>query len=81
VSLIFDQVAVKKAGGYNLIGVDAWLQLPLGEQYDLITKSKVQFLRGGEAVNTLEAVKSMAAWKAARRKAVVGADTSEATTV
>lgn len=80
-ALIFDQVAVKKSGGYNLIGVDAWLQLPLGEQYDLITKSKVQFLRGGEAVNTLEAVKSMAAHKAARRKGAPGADESEATTV
>jgi hypothetical protein len=64
--LVFDQVALKKAGGYNLISVEEWLDLPLREQYDLITQSKVQFLKQGEPVRALDAVKSMGARRARR---------------
>lgn len=58
-ALIFDQVAVKKAGGYNLISAAEWLALPLAEQFELVTNSKVEFLMGGERVRAVEAMKSM----------------------
>jgi hypothetical protein len=65
VGLIFDQVSVKKAAGYNLLSADEWLRMPLREQYDLISQSRVQFLMNGEAVRTLDAVKSMVRHQAA----------------
>ena len=58
-SLIFDQVSVQKAAGYNLLSADEWLRLPNREQYDLISQARVQFLMNGETVRTLDAVKSM----------------------
>jgi hypothetical protein len=58
-ALIFDQVAVKKAGGYNLISANEWLSLPLAEQFELVTSSKVEFLMAGERVRTVDAMKSM----------------------
>lgn len=64
VPLIFDQVALKKSGGYNLISADEWLQLPLAEQFDLVTTSKVEFLMAGEPVRAVDAMKSMRGHKA-----------------
>jgi hypothetical protein len=59
VALIFDQVAVKKSGGYNLISATEWLALPLAEQFDLVTSAKVEFLMAGERVRTVDAMRSM----------------------
>jgi hypothetical protein len=73
VALIFDQVSVKKAAGYNLLSAEEWLGLPLREQYDLISQARVQFLMNGDAVRTLDAVKSMA-----RHRARNGAPDSDA---
>ena len=69
-ALIFDQVSVKKAAGYNLLSAEEWLRMPLREQYDLISQSRVQFLMNGETVRTLDAVKSMARHRAVSAKHV-----------
>jgi hypothetical protein len=60
-SLVFDHVAIEKASGFNLITADDWLRMPLREQYELITQSKAKFLKDGQPVRSLDAVKSMAA--------------------
>jgi len=58
-ALAFDQVAVKKTAGVNLLSAEEWMRIPTLEQYDLITGSKVEFLLGGERVRAVDAVRSM----------------------
>lgn len=59
-SLAFDQVAVRKVAGVNLLTADEWMSIPKLEQYDLITSSKVEFLFRGDPVRIADAVRSMA---------------------
>ena len=59
--LEFDQVAVKKLFGTKLMSADDFMKLPAKKRNQLITSGKVQFLKDGLPVPTLDAVKSIAA--------------------
>jgi hypothetical protein len=65
VTLAFDQVAVRMAAGVNLLSAEEWMAIPTLEQFDLITGSKVEFLRDGERVRTTDAVRSINAVRSA----------------
>ena len=58
--LAFDQVAIRKSSGHNLLNAAEWLDLPVGEQFELISGARVEFLREGQPVATRDAVRSMA---------------------
>jgi len=54
------QVSIKKAGGFNLVGVREFTAMPLTERLALMTQGKVQFLdANGEILPLLAAVKSL----------------------
>jgi len=52
------QIAIQKAGGYNLMSKQEFLAMPLGERVQLMLQSKVQFLDElGEIIPVREALK------------------------
>jgi hypothetical protein len=53
----YDQVSVKKSGGYNLISGEEFRALPLDERVKLITEGKVHFLKEGQVIPAKEALK------------------------
>ena len=53
--LRFDQVGISKAGGFNLIGAEEFMRIPLGERIQLMINNRVQFLRDGKVVPPTEA--------------------------
>jgi len=59
-SLVFHQVSIQKAGGYNLMSREAFLALPINERVQLILGNKVKFLdEKGDVIPTREALKSL----------------------
>ncbi|MDJ0785176.1 MAG: hypothetical protein QNK05_00120 [Myxococcota bacterium] len=58
--LAFDQVAIRMGSGHNLLAAAEWLGLPVGEQFELISGARVEFLLEGEPVPTRDALRSMA---------------------
>lgn len=63
--LAFDQVAVRMSAGVNLMSAAEWMQIPVLEQFDLITASRVEFLAGSARVSATDAVRSINAARAA----------------
>lgn len=59
--LAFDQVSVRKAGGYNLISAKEFVAIPLQERVQLIGSGKVAFYLAGEPVRAIDALKSLRA--------------------
>jgi len=57
--LAFDQVTVRKTAGVNLLSAAEWMSIPTLEQFDLISEKRVEFLREGEKVKVIDAVRSM----------------------
>ncbi|MEM7231483.1 MAG: hypothetical protein AAF517_04885 [Planctomycetota bacterium] len=51
----FDQVAVQKAGGFNLYTKVDWDKFALDLRVRLIREKRVQFLRGGKVIPMSEA--------------------------
>ena len=59
--LAFDQVSVRKAGGYNLISAKEFIAIPIQERVQLIGAGKVEFYLSGEPVRAIDALKSLRA--------------------
>jgi hypothetical protein len=53
----FDQVAVKKASGYNRLEAEEFLALPLKERVRLILERQAEFLKNGEIFPATEALR------------------------
>ena len=54
------QVAIQKAGGYNLMSKAEFLAMPLGERVSLILANKIQFLDDkGEQIPARDALRML----------------------
>ena len=59
-------VMLKKASGYNLLTVEDYFAIPLGERVDLLLSQKIQFLNeAGDVLPLKEAIKSLRQYEVA----------------
>ena len=53
-----DQILLKVGSGHNMISVAEWSAMKLTERIDAINESRVQFVAGGQPVQTREALRA-----------------------
>ena len=59
--MVIDQILLKVGSGHNMISLDEWKGMGLSERIDIINEGGVQFLSGGQPVETREVLRAIKA--------------------
>lgn len=59
----FDHVSIQKAGGWNLIPAEKFLQLPIDERVSMVIAGKAKFIRDGAIISARAAFQARATAK------------------